>query len=87
MSMTLIPLYYAVNQYGRPARLYTTIADVAAAAVSSTRTVLRVGVVTGGRRRSPRESELRELGRQVHPGRPFAFRVRHRRPQSVTDDV
>jgi hypothetical protein len=66
MSTTLVPpSYYVVKPKGQPARRYRTVADAAAAIVQLAPTLATVGVVTGSRRRSLTDAELRELGRRV----------------------
>ena len=66
MSTTLVPpSYYVVKPRGRPARLYNTLTEVAAAIYLIARTPATVSAVTGSRRRSLTDAELRDLGRDV----------------------
>jgi hypothetical protein len=66
MSTTLVPpSYYLVKPRGRPARLYNTLTEVAAAIYPLERTPATVSAVTGSRHRSLTNRELRDLGRDV----------------------
>ncbi len=66
MSTTLVPPnYYVVKPRGRPARLYNTLTDVATAIYMLARTPATVSALTGSRRRSLTDAELRDLGREV----------------------
>jgi len=66
VSTTLVPpSYYIVKPRGRPARLYNTLTEVAAAIYPLARTAATVSAVTGSRHRSLTHAELRDLGRSV----------------------
>jgi len=66
MSTTLVPpSYYIVKPPGRPARLYNTLSEVAAALYLLARTPATVSAVTGSRRRSLTDAELHDLGRNL----------------------
>jgi hypothetical protein len=79
MSTTLVPPnYYVVKPRGRPARLYDTLTEVAMAIYLLARTPATVSALTGSRRRSLTDAELRDLGREVR-----AFRL-HRGETSST---
>jgi uroporphyrinogen-III synthase len=70
VSTTLVPpSYYEVRAHGRLAHLYPTIGEAAAAVLQLAPTVTAVDVVTGSRRRSLSDRELRELGRHVRARR------------------
>lgn len=63
MTTTLVPpSYYVVKPNGQPPRHYRTVADAAAAIVLIAPTPTTVEVLTGSRRRSLTDTELRELG-------------------------
>ena len=66
MSTTLVPpSSYVVDPRGRPARLYNTLSEVAAAIYLLAPTPATVSAVTGSRHRSLTDAELRDLGRDV----------------------
>ena len=66
MSTTLVPpSYYVVKPRGRPARVYDTLTEVAAAIYLLARMPATVSAVTGSRRRSLTDAELRDLGRDL----------------------
>ena len=66
MSTTLVPpSYYVVKPRGLPARLYNTLSEVAVAIYLLARTPATVSALTGSRRRSLSDAELRELGRKL----------------------
>ena len=70
MSTTLVPpTYYEVKPNGRSSRIYRTIADAAWAVVRLAPTPTAVTALTGSRRRSLTDNELRELGRHIHARR------------------
>jgi hypothetical protein len=61
MSTTLVPTsYYVVKPHGHPARLYDTLTEVTAAIYLLGRTPATVSAVTGSRRRSLTDAELRD---------------------------
>jgi hypothetical protein len=66
VSTTLVPpSYYVVTPRGRPARLYNTLPEVAAAIYLLARTPATVSALTGSRRRSLTDAELHDLGRNL----------------------
>ena len=66
MSTTLVPpSYYIVRPRGRPARVYDTLTEVAAAIYALARMPATVSALTGSRHRSLTDAELRDLGRNV----------------------
>ncbi len=66
MSTTLLPpSYYVVKPRGHPARVYNTLTEVAAAIYALAPTPATVSALTGTRRRSLTDSELRDLGQKV----------------------
>jgi hypothetical protein len=66
MSTTLIPpSRYLVQSHGRPARLYNTLPEVAAAIYLLAPRPATVSALTGSRRRSLTDSELHDLGQAV----------------------
>ena len=76
MSTTLVPpSYYVVEARGLRPRGYETVADAAAAIFNLAPLPTTVMAVTGSRRRSLSEAELRELGRGVRACRLFADRA------------
>ena len=75
MSTTLVPpSFYVVTPEGESAREYRTVSETAAAMVQLGRTPVSVDVVTGCRRRSLTEGELRELGSRIRAVRICAAR-------------
>lgn len=79
MSTTLVPpSYCVVKPRRRPARLYDTLTEVAAAIYLLARRPATVSAVTGSRRRSLTDAELRDLGRDVR-----AFRLDTRTTSSA----
>jgi len=66
VSTTLVPpSSYVLKPRGRPARSYNTLSEVAAAIYLLARTPATVSALTGTRRRSLTDAELRELGRNL----------------------
>jgi hypothetical protein len=66
MSTTLIPpSFYVVKAPARPARLYATAAEAAAAIAVLGSTPVAVGVATGARTRGLTESERHDLDRRI----------------------
>ena len=66
MSTTLVPpSYYVVKPGGRPARLYNTLTEVAAAIYLLAPTPATVSALTGSRRRSLTDAELHDLGQSL----------------------
>ena len=66
VSTTLIPpMFYVVKPRGRPARVYLTITDAAAAIVVLGSPLAAVGVVTGRRSRRLTDRELPESARHI----------------------
>jgi len=66
MSTTLVPpSRYLVEPHGRPARLYNTLPEVAAAIYLLAPRPATVSAVTGSRRRSLTDAELHDLGQAV----------------------
>jgi hypothetical protein len=66
VSTTLVPpSYYVVKPRGRPARVYNTLSEVDVVIYLLARTPATVSALTGSRRRSLSDAELRELGRSL----------------------
>jgi hypothetical protein len=66
VSTTLMPpSFYAVRQRGRPAYIFETVREAAAALFDLAPAVTVVYAVTGSHRRSLSERELLEVGRHV----------------------
>jgi len=79
VSTTLVPpSYYIVKPRGRPARVYNTLTEVAAAIYTLASTPATVSAMTGSRRRSLTHVELRDLGHDVR-----AVRLHARHPRSA----
>jgi uroporphyrinogen-III synthase len=77
MSTTLVPpSYYVVKPRGRPPRLYSTLREVAGAIYTLARTPATVSAITGSRRRSLTDVELRDLGREVRAVRLYTRTAR-----------
>ncbi len=88
VSTTLVPpSYYEVGPNGKPSHLYRTIADAAWAVVQLAPTAAAVSAVTGSRRRSLTDTELRELGQQVRARRLLAVRVDMKETDRPVNDV
>jgi hypothetical protein len=67
VSTTLVPpSYYVVTRRGRPARLYNTLTEVAAAIYLLAPTPATISALTGTRRRRLTDAELHDLGQDVH---------------------
>lgn len=70
VSTTLVPpSFYAVRSHGRPAHLYRTVGDAAAAAIDLAPTAATVYIVTAGQARGLSDRELGELGRCIRARR------------------
>ena len=73
-SALMPPSYYEVGPRGRSPQLYHTIADAAWAVAQLAPAAAAVNAVSGSRRRSLTEAELRELGRHVRARRLLSLR-------------
>jgi hypothetical protein len=70
MSTTLMPpTYYVVRPQGLPAYIYQTVREAAAALHELAPTATAVYVMTGRKRRSLSEHELRQVGRHLRARR------------------
>jgi hypothetical protein len=70
LSITLVPPnYYVIEPYGKPARLYRTKGQAAAALRPLAGSLATVSALTGSRPRTLTAAELRELGQLVRARR------------------
>jgi hypothetical protein len=70
MSTTLMPpTYYVVRPQGLPAYVYETVREAAGALHALAPTAAEVYVMTGRKRRSLSDHELRQMGRHVRARR------------------